>query len=608
MMNSKKVLITLLLSLTMVVTMAFSAYAADYSRISGSDRYETSVKICQSHWSQANTVYLTSGESFADALAITPDAIYFNIPILYTEANQIPTSVMNEIKRLGANNIVLVGGTGVISADLENSLKSQGYHTSRYSGQDRYETAVKVAQDFIDSHSSGIDNTRIFLTTGSQFQYAMAASSYIEKIMTVTLFTDGDSLNPTTKAFIAKSGLKNVTILGGDSIVSSNVDTELKNMGLTVTRIGGNTPQEFNANAIKALGTDANVETLQGIAIASDSTFADSLCGSVVAAQNNLAITLVGNSFDYVVDKNKVNKVLIFGGTGAVSAEVENSLKSLIADDSQNRFAMTAKDTDPLPINDASFKSQLNLSEDNGGNVKTVADAKQVHYLSLSNVSNLEGIQYFTNLKTLSLDHCYIKDLMFLSKFTNLDELSIFTNNGLQNLNGIENLTSLKVISISGCKNLTDISAVSNLKNLKFFSIDNENRNPIDISYVKGLTNLEQFITNGTYVKSEDVVGNLTKLTSLRMKNSDIKDASFVSNLPNLKELDLGNNYHLKTVGNLQNATNLQYFDIGMTPITDLSMIKNNYNLIEVGITEDAYNANPQIVQELKSRGVSVLH
>jgi len=602
---------TLLLVITMVLLLGFTgqAYAAETNRLSGLDRYETAVSISSYGWNSSESVVLSTGEGndkYADALAGTILAYNLDAPMLLTRTNSIPNVVLNEIKRLKAKNVYIIGGTGVVSANIENQLKNQGYKVVRLSGLDRYETAVDIAEEVANNSSV----KKIYLTTGLKFQYAMAASSYVGKEKAITLFTDGTALKPVTKNMIEKLKDKGipVTILGGSQIVSPSVENELKSMGVSVIRIDGNSPQEFNKNVLKTLGGES-----EGIAVASDSVFADSLSGSVIAAKNNLAIALVGNSFNYNIDKNNVDKILIYGGTSAVSDSVEETLKNLygkiavppVIPPEKGNYPVVAKDSDPLPVVDPAFKAYLENTY--GGTIETVADAKTVEVLWLEDVSDLNGVQYFSNIESLTLNHSDVKDLKFLSEFTNLKHLEISFADNLHSLDGIENLTSLKTLAVSFSKNLTDISAVQNLKNLEHLNFGmNGNGRVFDISYFGKLTNLKSLSLNGTLVKNESALGNLTQLEILHMNKSDIHNASFVSNLRNLKELSLEGNNNLLNVGNLQNATGLMFFHIGMTPITDLSMIKNNYNLKLMTITQNAYNLNKQFVEELKARGVEV--
>ena len=91
------------------------------TRIAGSNRYDTAAQVSQRAYpSGANTVYVASGETFADALA----AGSFNDgPILLTRKDRLPIETANEVKRLKAKRVVVIGGPSAVAesvvADLE---------------------------------------------------------------------------------------------------------------------------------------------------------------------------------------------------------------------------------------------------------------------------------------------------------------------------------------------------------------------------------------------------------------------------------------------------------------------------------------------------------
>ncbi|HBI55793.1 MAG TPA: hypothetical protein DDY38_03070, partial [Firmicutes bacterium] len=63
----------------------------------------------------AQTVVLARGDDYADALAGVPLAYQLNAPILLTHTNRLITSTKDEIIRLGANKVIILGGTGAVS-------------------------------------------------------------------------------------------------------------------------------------------------------------------------------------------------------------------------------------------------------------------------------------------------------------------------------------------------------------------------------------------------------------------------------------------------------------------------------------------------------------
>lgn len=89
---------------------------AQVERWSGDSRYSTAARISRETYPQgADTVFLASGVNFADALAGGPAAAKLGAPLLLTLPGCVPSATLAEIKRLGADSIVVLGGTAAVS-------------------------------------------------------------------------------------------------------------------------------------------------------------------------------------------------------------------------------------------------------------------------------------------------------------------------------------------------------------------------------------------------------------------------------------------------------------------------------------------------------------
>ena len=118
---------------------------ADAERIQGENRYETSVKISQEGWKSADTVVIARGDSFPDALAGAPLAYKYDAPILLTQTGSLNPLVKEEIKRLGAEKVYILGGTSAVSNYVEFQLEGMKLDVDRVSGDNRYDTASNIA-------------------------------------------------------------------------------------------------------------------------------------------------------------------------------------------------------------------------------------------------------------------------------------------------------------------------------------------------------------------------------------------------------------------------------------------------------------------------------
>ncbi len=133
-------------------TVSLHPWTVDLTRIAGADRYDTAVQISKtaSDWvGTTRTVYLVTGQGFADALGAGPAAIRRGGVTLMTRPGGLPAVTRAELVRIRPSRIVLVGGTGVISAGVERAVRSAvpGAKVDRRAGINRYKTADAVIRD-----------------------------------------------------------------------------------------------------------------------------------------------------------------------------------------------------------------------------------------------------------------------------------------------------------------------------------------------------------------------------------------------------------------------------------------------------------------------------
>jgi hypothetical protein len=93
-------------------------------------------------------VYIATGENFPDALGAAATAALGLGPVLLVQQNSVPGPTLAELNRLQPPEIVIVGGTAVISAGVEAQLQALawGPTVTRIAGANRYDTAAQLSQ------------------------------------------------------------------------------------------------------------------------------------------------------------------------------------------------------------------------------------------------------------------------------------------------------------------------------------------------------------------------------------------------------------------------------------------------------------------------------
>ncbi|MCH5138137.1 cell wall-binding repeat-containing protein, partial [Clostridiaceae bacterium UIB06] len=159
---------------TSVVTMnveAAGVTSTESPRLWGQNRYETAVKVSQTGWTTSDYAVVASGEGYADALSAAPLAKANNAPILLTQKDSLSQTTLDELKRLQVKHVFIVGGQGVVSQQIEDKIKNEvTADVERLSGQNRYETSVKVAEKV------GVTD-KVVLASGQGYADALSAAS-----------------------------------------------------------------------------------------------------------------------------------------------------------------------------------------------------------------------------------------------------------------------------------------------------------------------------------------------------------------------------------------------------------------------------------------------
>ncbi|WLR55512.1 bifunctional 2',3'-cyclic-nucleotide 2'-phosphodiesterase/3'-nucleotidase [Mesobacillus subterraneus] len=273
-------------------------------RLAGLDRFETAIDISKEGWESAETVVLVRSDEFADALAAAPLAYKYNAPILLTKPNTLHEDTKAEIKRLGAKRVVIVGGTGAVSSQIQSTLSSKmKLWVKRLGGENRFETAALVAEELGNS-------TKAVLVNGRDYPDAISAAPYAAKNGLPILLTDAKKIPAETQ-----EALKNVTdtvLIGGTGVISTDIEKSVKG----ATRFGGATRFETSlkvATELDSVKTRVFVSTGRG--------FADALAGSVLAAREDAPVVLVerNSMLKEVAALVDGKSVTVLGGEGVVS-------------------------------------------------------------------------------------------------------------------------------------------------------------------------------------------------------------------------------------------------------------------------------------------------
>lgn len=296
-------------------------------RLSGDNRYETSVEVSEKNFKSADTVVLASGQNIADALVASSYADIEEAPILLTNKNSISDEVLDEIERLKADKVVIVGGQSSISSSVESRLKKEDIKVTRISGRDRFDTSDKLSQEVSRLSKK---SSQAILVNGYKNIDALSVSSLATKEELPILLNGRNALNMSVKNRLKQMNVNKVYIIGGNNSISSDVEKELKRMQISVVRLSGTDRYETSANIAKYAYKDFD-EAI----VASGENPVDALAASTLTGKKEAPILLtnknkIPKSIKKIIEDMDIGKITIVGGENSITDNVMDDMEDML--------------------------------------------------------------------------------------------------------------------------------------------------------------------------------------------------------------------------------------------------------------------------------------
>ena len=279
------------------------------TRVAGTDRINTAVEVSKKYYNSAETVIIANYEKFADSLSASALSKALKAPILLVQKDQLDSVVAQEINRLGAKNVVVIGGDHSVDK-AKNSLAK--YNVQTIAGSDRYETSAKIAQEIIKRTGT----TQAVIASGETFADALTVAPLANKNNMPILLVQPNNIPKATQEVLKQ--IEEVIIVGGEKTISKEVENKLPNP----TRIAGANRYE-TAKKIYEYGFKDRSE----VNIANGTNFADSLvigsidCPILLAEANEIP-----EATKQAFKESKFEKVNVFGGENSINESIVKEL------------------------------------------------------------------------------------------------------------------------------------------------------------------------------------------------------------------------------------------------------------------------------------------
>ena len=251
-------------------------------RIGGKDRYHTAIQISKAGWvDKSKSVVLATGQDFPDALCAAPLAKKLGAPILLNEKNKLLPEVEQELRRLKVEEIIIVGGPGVISEGVLNTLKAMNIKCTRIYGANRYETSIKVAEQLDKS-------AEIAVATGENFPDAISISSIAAQKGMPILLTGKNNIPSGVAQYLKNNEIDTTYVIGGNDVVSDGVASNFPN----VQRLQGHDRFDTNVAVLNKFSQELNFKSIYAT---TGNNYPDALAASALACKSKSPVCLVSN-------------------------------------------------------------------------------------------------------------------------------------------------------------------------------------------------------------------------------------------------------------------------------------------------------------------------
>ena len=305
--------------------------------VAGAGRVETAIEASKLGFpGGAQHVIVATARAFPDALGGSALAGGLDAPILLTEPTVLPDAVKAEIGRLGASHVIVLGGTGAVSAEVYGALGAIPGVTKieRISGDNRYQTADKIAECTIAEAGAGWDGTA-FVATGQAFPDALGASPIAAaQGWPIYLVHPDVATHAALVATMEQDGVDEALILGGIGAVPATLEAQLGAAfgDASVDRLSGDN-RYTTAIAVARYGVDVVGLSWNRLAIATGVDFPDALSGGALQGASSSVMLLAYPGYLHTEVANEltahsaaISEVRFLGGTGAVPQLIRDAV------------------------------------------------------------------------------------------------------------------------------------------------------------------------------------------------------------------------------------------------------------------------------------------
>jgi putative cell wall-binding protein len=308
------------------------------TRCAGTDRVATAIVAASQFGTNPRGIFLVSSENYADALACGAMAVRYSGPLLVTPGSHLDPRVEAAIQQIAParqTSIILCGGSSSLAPSIYFHIQNDlHYPTYLVAGNDRYETAVRVAGVLQGPYL-------IVLADGTSFQDALTGAYIAAKDGGVLLLTNGATMPAATQNYINQNPNMRRVVVGVAANQAYPVTTT--DPKYPVEHFSAGDPFSTNqAAAQRWCGSCPDIVVVSGDnwvdalgAVPLSLRFLPNSTSSLYKPSQFVFVgtnSIPSRTYNYLVDRRQALghlNIQILGGTSAVSDSVATQLASL---------------------------------------------------------------------------------------------------------------------------------------------------------------------------------------------------------------------------------------------------------------------------------------
>ena len=229
---------------------------SNITQLGGSDRYETSALVAASETiPQGTPVFLATGDSYADALAVSSIAAKNGSPLLLVSRNTLPDSVRNYLLEEKPSSVTVISSAGSLTPNVIQSIKNTvSGQVNVVSSGSVYTTEAQLLTSYAPHPAA------VYLATGLDYADALTGGALAIQNNGILLLVDPRSSLPQELTTYLTGQKASLTVIGGSGAIPDSLADNVSQI-----LAGPATPQNPTLNSDASSNPLLNQETVASV-------------------------------------------------------------------------------------------------------------------------------------------------------------------------------------------------------------------------------------------------------------------------------------------------------------------------------------------------------